>query len=645
MNERYSYLYTLPQNLYTVGSPVLISAGTLLKDNQNGRIIAQLKFRSISNKIIKAVKVKLNLFDTAGNPIGESVVYDYLDLSVSRNVEFGQKTPVPVSDNIARSYSVAVTEVVFGDRSVWTEADGKWEPLSKPQRLLLDDELFKQYQITFGNNSKYEPKEEKDLWYCTCGELNRKGEMCHACRNTLTVLQTVDMAQLAKEKDARLANEAQQAAIEQAAAEKQKKILKIIIPAVCAVIVSVVLLNMVILPTAKYNNAMALMENNQYEEAITVFETLNGYKDSVQKIEICETAILECQYNAAVALKNAGKYEEAAAAFAALDGYRDSISQIERVHLMAQYDVAVSLAENGKNGEAAIIFAELGGYQDAAKRSAECWNTVLNRTTISANKNHVVAIKSNGTALAVGFNYDTRLNVDTWQDIVDISAGYNHTVGLKSDGTVVAVGVNEYGQCDVENWSNIVDVSAGGGMTIGLKSNGTVVSVGSYTDGRLNGIGTWQDIVGIDAANFFVVGLKSDGTVVSNAKYDVSGWRDIVAVSAKDFNIVGLKSDGTVVAVGNNKYGQLDVTNWQDIVSISAGYGHIVALKSDGTVVAVGNNKCGQCDVSSWTDIASISAGDCYTVGLKSDGTVVYAGSDYLYGQRDAAGWNDIKLP
>ncbi|MEE0109625.1 MAG: hypothetical protein UEP57_01875 [Oscillospiraceae bacterium] len=181
MSERYSYLYTLPQNLYTVGSPVVISAGTLLKDNQNGRIIAQLKFRSISNKVIKAVKVKLNLFDTAGNPIGESVVYDYLDLSVSRNVEFGQKTPVPVSDNIARSYSVAVTEVVFGDRSVWTEADGKWEPLSNPQWLMLDDELLKQYRIKYGIESKYVAKEEKDLWHCTCGTLNHKGEPCCTC--------------------------------------------------------------------------------------------------------------------------------------------------------------------------------------------------------------------------------------------------------------------------------------------------------------------------------------------------------------------------------------------------------------------------------------------------------------------------------
>lgn len=36
-----------------------------------------------------------------------------------------------------------------------------------------------------------------------------------------------------------------------------------------------------------------------------------------------------------------------------------------------------------------------------------------------------------------------------------IAAGRGHTVALKSDGTVVAVGDNTYGQCDVGRWLNI----------------------------------------------------------------------------------------------------------------------------------------------------------------------------------------------
>lgn len=31
----------------------------------------------------------------------------------------------------------------------------------------------------------------------------------------------------------------------------------------------------------------------------------------------------------------------------------------------------------------------------------------------------------------------------------------SHCVALKHDGTVVAMGDNEYGQCDVSNWTDI----------------------------------------------------------------------------------------------------------------------------------------------------------------------------------------------
>ena len=43
MSERYSKLSALPENLYSTGAPVIIAAGALLKDNQTGKVLAQLK--------------------------------------------------------------------------------------------------------------------------------------------------------------------------------------------------------------------------------------------------------------------------------------------------------------------------------------------------------------------------------------------------------------------------------------------------------------------------------------------------------------------------------------------------------------------------------------------------------------------------
>ena len=41
-----------------------------------------------------------------------------------------------------------------------------------------------------------------------------------------------------------------------------------------------------------------------------------------------------------------------------------------------------------------------------------------------------------------------------------MAAGSSHTVGVKSDGTVVAVGYNWYGQLNVDSWTDIVQVAA-----------------------------------------------------------------------------------------------------------------------------------------------------------------------------------------
>lgn len=338
MSERYSRLFALPENLYAVGSPVVIAAGTLLKDNQTGRIVAQLKMQSISNKTIKAVKVKLDLFDTAGNSLEESVVHDYLDLNVSRDGEFGQKNPIMVPNITARSYRVSVTEVVFRDYSVWATDGGNWESLSRHFPLVFEDpELRKQYEIKFGAGSIYEAKTDKDLWYCTCGAINHDGEMCHICHNTLLALQSVDMAELERAKNTRLEENARaeaerekQAAEEQAAKKAAKeelyrkisKVLKIVIPVACAVLAFVILQYAVIIPNSKYKDAVSLMEAGQYGKAIVAFEALDGYKDSIALIEKCTAEINYAEqkaeedaanqaYQEALVLIQAQRFEEA----------------------------------------------------------------------------------------------------------------------------------------------------------------------------------------------------------------------------------------------------------------------------------------------------------------------------------------------
>jgi alpha-tubulin suppressor-like RCC1 family protein len=76
--------------------------------------------------------------------------------------------------------------------------------------------------------------------------------------------------------------------------------------------------------------------------------------------------------------------------------------------------------------------------------------------------------------------------------IMQIAAGSSHTVGLRTDGTVVATGLDYDGSCSgVVSWTDIIQVAAGCDHTVGLRSNGTVVAVGN--DGwRQCHVGDWM---------------------------------------------------------------------------------------------------------------------------------------------------------
>ena len=228
-------------------------------------------------------------------------------------------------------------------------------------------------------------------------------------------------------------------------------------------------------------------------------------------------------------------------------------------------------------------------------------------TTISAGSFCTIALRSDGTVVAVGSDL---FYASGWSDLIAVSAGLIHAVGLKADGSVVATGTNIYDQCKVGDWTDIVAVSAGEYHTVGLKADGTVVASGSNDSGQC----------------------------------DVSNWTDIIAVSAGLIHTVGLKADGTVVATGDNGNGRCDVGEWTNIVAVSTGINHTVGLKADGTVVAVGANGNGRCDVGEWTNIVAVSTGIDHTVGLKADGTVVAVGAN-TYGQNDVSSWTDIALP
>ena len=129
---------------------------------------------------------------------------------------------------------------------------------------------------------------------------------------------------------------------------------------------------------AAYNEALALMSAQNYDEAIEIFVKLSGYKDSVAKIAECENAIIELKYNQALALMSTQKYDDAIKIFTELGGYKNSADKINECNNAiaaikeSKYNEASSLITEGKYKDALALLDEVGDYKDAKKLRAKC---------------------------------------------------------------------------------------------------------------------------------------------------------------------------------------------------------------------------------------------------------------------------------
>ena len=258
-----------------------------------------------------------------------------------------------------------------------------------------------------------------------------------------------------------------------------------------------------------------------------------------------------------------------------------------------------------------------------------------NVVAVSAGGAHSLALVSDGTVWAWGYNANGELGVGspyilsnvpvrtvgpggagTLNNVVAVSAGYSHSLALLSDGTLWAWGANESGQLGANTFdttsSSPVQVVGPGG--VGILDNVVAVSAGNFhslallSDGTVRAWGgNWSGQLG---ANTFDDYSSSPVQVVGPGGLGILG--NVVAVSAGESHSLALLSDGTVWAWGGNWSGQLGDNTFNNaspspvqvtgpggvgvlgtVVAVSAGWDHSLALLSDGTVRAWGHNSYG----------------------------------------------------
>ena len=411
MAERYTRLFGLEKNLYVPGSPVLICSGVLLQDSYSNNLLAQLKFKNLSEKPFRALKLSVQMLDAAGAPLSAPIEHQYLDLSAGRDEEFGQKSALVLPERSARSYAVRVTEVLFADGERWLPQEGAvWAPL-KPVRTLEealgDGELADQYRVRYGGDCKMEPMTDAGLWLCACGALNSEQEPnCHRCRRKATAFKDVNLASLKKECADRLkAEQAQQEQDKEESRHRRKKQLRL-----AAVLLPLLLIAALLLATVPgavqrsraYEDAAALLEARSYAQAQEAFLALGDYRDSAEQAEKNvpyqkALYVMACaQSGDAAGLAPAGLsrsdangeeslsvllYRAAISQFEALGGYKDSEKNaalcraaIDEQNDQARkdaYTAALALLEEEKYCEARDAFQALSPYEDSAQMAQE----------------------------------------------------------------------------------------------------------------------------------------------------------------------------------------------------------------------------------------------------------------------------------
>jgi hypothetical protein len=128
MENRYDLIYELKSVIESIGKPVSVESGILVRDNKTGLVVIRLTMKNIGSIKIGAVKVRIDLFSRGEPEEGEQqedgaeekktseMYYAYNDMDVSVGETFGEMTLIPVPPEKADgvdSFDVVVEEVAF----------------------------------------------------------------------------------------------------------------------------------------------------------------------------------------------------------------------------------------------------------------------------------------------------------------------------------------------------------------------------------------------------------------------------------------------------------------------------------------------------------------------------------------------------
>ena len=179
---------------YAAGSPLLLMACALYMDTVTNQCVAQLKWRNLDSRPVKAILIELDGYGAFNQQL-EPVSFQYADITVAQGKDFGSRVPVPIRDASMARYEVLLKAVSFATGDVWqVDPAVPFSALPPGKEPALTGELYAQYrrepskQGIYGA-AQFQPQTAMGLWQCGCGSWQAEGTSCLSCKATMSGLQ------------------------------------------------------------------------------------------------------------------------------------------------------------------------------------------------------------------------------------------------------------------------------------------------------------------------------------------------------------------------------------------------------------------------------------------------------------------------
>lgn len=292
---------------------------------------------------------------------------------------------------------------------------------------------------------------------------------------------------------------------------------------------------------------------------------------------------------------------------------------------------------------------------------------------ISAGGGFGLALKDDGSVVSWGANGAGQLGdnsttnrpapvavatLGTGSGVKAISAGRDHVLALKDDGSVLSWGGNGNGQLGTNDTmarkmpgpvsglgtgSGVVAVVAGPARSMALKSDGTVWSWGANAGGPLGDGTTMQRLTPVQVHGVNDAGFLTDVTAIASCNWASYALRSSGEILAWGYNGVAAIGDGTR---DNSRLLPTPVSglgSGSDAKVLAAYFGSALVAKGDGTVLGWGANVGGPIGdgtsalrvvptqaygLGAGSGVVGLAGGTAHTLALKADGSVLAWGSN-----------------